>query len=176
MKTHSCHRHWQSKNWRAFLTLQIQDASRRHFGETLFSLRSSRWPHYPACLLWSLKNLPKTLSFAAQYLFYSHIALTGNIFEHYDVPAAYLRVKTYPKCTIFLRKPARSDGFFTHLGCHFQICNAQEGAADARKIFEQHRYENMKILGWKKLKSEPGSFYNEQNHQYARILCKTDSF
>lgn len=78
--------------------------------------------------------------------------------------------------TNYPRQPCRSDGTFTHPGCHFKICNAQQGAPDAGKRWEKHRDTNLIRLRWKKLKSEPGAFYIEQNHRHAHLLCTTEDF
>lgn len=114
--------------------------------------------------------------YAAQRLFYAHAALTGEICQKYDVPGAFPGASAGANFTNYLHQPCRFDGTLTHPGCHFQNCNAQQGALGAGKRWEKHIYPNLIKLGWTKLKPEPGVFYIEDKHRHARLLCTTDDF
>lgn len=128
-------------------------------------------------LHYDLSNVAsQTPPYTAKRFVYTKAALTGDIFEEYDVPAAYPRAKSDPNFTIYPLQPLRSDGIFNRPRCHFELVNAQEGAPDAGKIWAKDRDAKLTGPGWTKPKSELEAFYIEQGDRNARLLCTTDDF
>eukprot|EP00173_Palmaria_palmata_P004659 Plantae.Rhodophyta-Palmaria_palmata.ctg6789.p1 GENE.Plantae.Rhodophyta-Palmaria_palmata.ctg6789~~Plantae.Rhodophyta-Palmaria_palmata.ctg6789.p1 ORF type:complete len:238 (+),score=3.70 Plantae.Rhodophyta-Palmaria_palmata.ctg6789:464-1177(+) len=115
-------------------------------------------------------------SYATQRLLYANAALEDHDIESWDVPSAYPRADTDPNFQVFLRQPKRANGTYTHLGCHFEICKAHQGAPDAGHRWEKHRDFRLVSLGWTRIRSEPDAFIRTNGKHSARLLASTDDF